>query len=319
MPCYHPLGAYIYVESDSRKRLRFIPGYKAGDEQRHRLPIGAHSFTQVPCGKCIGCRLDYASNWADRLSLEALDYPSDKRWFVTLTYDDAHLPPLGKCGIHTLFPRDVTLFLKRLRSAYPSEDIRYFYSGEYGESDSKRPHYHLILFGHSFDDLKYYKANDLGDPLFTSEVLSSLWRCGYVVIGEFSWNTAAYTARYVLKKVKGSGAKDLYRDAGILPEFCRMSRRPGIGSRRFSLDSDSYQLPNGRMGSLPKSYLDKMKDVDPDAVDAIKAVRSCIGDMYASERSRSLGTSLSEWLLSEERRKILVSKTLKGGLHRVEI
>lgn len=207
MPCYHPLGAYVYIDSSQNKRLRFIPAYKAGDEQRHRLPIGAYSFTQVPCGKCIGCRLDYASNWADRLCLEALDYPSDRRWFITLTYDDSHLPPLGKCGIHTLFPRDVTLFLKRLRSAYPSEDIRYFYSGEYGESDNKRPHYHLILFGHSFDDLKYYKANPQGDPLFTSDKLTALWRCGHAVVGEFTWNTAAYTARYVLKRSKAKAQR----------------------------------------------------------------------------------------------------------------
>lgn len=317
MPCYKPLGAYLRTLSDGTRRAMFIRHYKTGDEQWHRPPVENGKpceFTQIPCGKCIGCRLDYASTWADRLCVEALDFPDHERWFITLTYDDVHLPPLGKCGIHTLSPRDPQLFMKRLRAAFPGERIRFFLSGEYGDRTG-RPHYHLILFGHTFSDLTYYSKNDQGDPLFSSFELDKLWGLGHCIVGQFSWNTAAYTARYVLKKIKGKDAKKMYADMGILPEFCRMSRMPGIGFNRFDSTSDSYALPNGRRAGLPKSFIEGLKKSDPDAAEAILAVRRSIGELYASERSLALGMSLPEWLKAQEKIKTTISKTLKGGLH----
>lgn len=319
MACYHPLGAWMHPQTNGRFRLSFLKGYKAGDEQQLIPPTDSDGkplqFTCIPCGKCIGCRLDYASAWADRLAVEALDFPSEQRWFVTLTYSDGHLPPAGSAGIHTLFPRDCTLFIKRLRSAFPSESIRYFLSGEYGGKFA-RPHYHLILFGHSFDDLKYHGKNDQGDPYFISRKLDSLWGLGNCVIAEFSWNTASYVARYVIKKVKGPHAAEHYKSLGVVPEFCRSSRRPGIGFNRFDGSSDSYQLPGGRRARLPKSFIEKLKVSDPEAAEFIIAVRRSIGDLITASRASELDQSLDQYLAGQEQVKLIQSKTLKGGLHK---
>lgn len=314
MPCYKPLGGYLYTLPDGKRRVRFIPRYQVGDEHNCRFPDGADEFVQIPCGKCIGCRLDYASSWADRLCVEALDFPSEKRWFLTLTYDDAHLPPAGASGIHTLVPRHLTLWMKRLRRRFPDALVRFYASGEYGDK-SGRPHYHVILFGVTFDDLRVIGKTDLGYPLFESPLMESIWSHGKVCIAEFSWNTASYVARYVLKKLKGKGARQAYDRAGIVPEFCRMSRRPGIGFNRYDAHTDSYQLPNGRIGSLPKSFIEKLKKTDPEAAEAILVVRKSIGDLYATERSLALGVSVSEWLKRQSEQREVAAKTLKGGLH----
>ena len=44
--------------------------------------------------------------------------------------------------------RDLDLFLKRLRSYYPNEKLRYYAVSEYGPT-SYRPHWHLLLFSNS--------------------------------------------------------------------------------------------------------------------------------------------------------------------------
>lgn len=174
----------------------------------------------------------------------------------------------------------------------------------------------MILFGHSFSDLKYHGKNDRGDPYFISRDLDSLWRLGNCVVTEFTWNTASYVARYVVKKVKGSHASEHYKSLGILPEFCRMSRRPGIGFNRFDSSSDSYQLPSGRRARLPKSFIEKLKISDPEAAEFIIAVRRSIGDLITASRASELNQSLDRYLSDQEQVKLIQSKALKGGLHK---
>lgn len=171
-------------------------------------------FIKVPCGQCIGCRLDYARIWGERCALESSYYVEN--CFVTLTYDDVHLPSRAD-------PEAFRLFIKRVRNHFKDRKIRYFGCGEYGTS-SGRFHMHIILFNCQFNDLKYLKTNKNGDPLYTSEELKSLWPYGFSTVGECNYKTCNYTARYILKKQKGEIKTD---------EFVRMSTRPGIGYQYF--------------------------------------------------------------------------------------
>jgi len=151
----------------------------------------------------------------------------DDSSFVTLTYDDKHVPPDG--GLRY---RDFQLFMKRLRKRFGP--TRFFMCGEYGEQFS-RPHFHAALFGLRFPDLSPYKRLPSGSKLYTSEVLSRLWGSGFCSVGDVTFESAAYIARYVLKKV-GSDVERLgivdYSTGSVSvrrPEFCQASRRPGLG------------------------------------------------------------------------------------------
>lgn len=181
---------------------------------------------KIPCGKCIGCRLDYANSWSTRLYLERKQW--QKACFITLTYNDENLPK-----DKMLHERDMTLFLKRLRKAEKGFEtwinpktgkeenpIRYLYCGEHGTKNG-RPHFHIALFNYCPDDLKYYKKSDgSGEPLFTSAKIYKLWGKGFCPIGEMTYESACYIARYVQKKAYSEQKND---------EFIRMSRMPGIG------------------------------------------------------------------------------------------
>jgi hypothetical protein len=161
-----------------------------------------------------------------------------KQWcqssFVTLTYDNDHLPLAG-----TLVKRDFQLFMKRLRFSR-SHAIRFYACGEYGET-TRRPHYHAILFNCGFPDALVHSKNNRGELLYTSADLGALWDNGQHLIGDVTFASAAYVARYCVKKVSGEKADEHYSvfDAdGViherLPEFALMSRRPGIGSGYYS-------------------------------------------------------------------------------------
>lgn len=182
------------------------------------------------CGQCRGCRTDYAREWAIRCVHEAQMH--DRNSFVTLTYADSKLP-----ADWSLCPKDVTDFCKRLREKMGP--FRYYYVGEYGPL-SLRPHYHMCLFGHDFHgDRVLLKANParLDEYLYTSPMLEETWGQGLVSSGALTYQSANYVARYVVKKATGNLSLSAYRrvelETGkvwqVLPEFARMSRRPGIG------------------------------------------------------------------------------------------
>ena len=124
MTCYHPLRAAQLREGE---KIRINPPH-------------AETNMQIPCGKCIGCRVARAAQWGNRCMHEASCY--DHNRFVTLTYDDAHLPPNG-----FLDKTHLSKFLKKLRKKFPHNKLRFFAAGEYGEQTA-RPHYHLILFNY---------------------------------------------------------------------------------------------------------------------------------------------------------------------------
>jgi hypothetical protein len=153
--------------------------------------------------------------------------------FITLTYNDDYVPyrPIidsnsneitGK--IQTLRPRDFVLFMKRLRKKLEPQKVRFFHCGEYGEK-FERPHHHACLFGWKPPDLKLFKTiNNV--PLFRSAILEEIWPFGYVTVGAVTFESAAYVARYIMKKQNGDKADEHYK--GRLPEYITMSRRPGL-------------------------------------------------------------------------------------------
>lgn len=212
----------------------------------------------VPCGHCMGCRLDQSRVWADRMLLELQDNDY-KAIFVTLTYNNASIPHAWHVGYNkfrdndesiyldedegwiasasgaptTLSVRDTQLFFKRLRKFFPGRKIRYFLAGEYGPK-TKRPHYHAIIFGltlSDFNDLRVHDFNNLGQPRYKSETFQKIWSKGFCILAPVNWNTCSYVSRYTMKKIFKSENPSEYV-GGRIPPFCTMSRRPGIGLLR---------------------------------------------------------------------------------------
>lgn len=202
--------------------------------------LGFGGQLQLPCGQCIGCRLERSRQWAVRCLHEAS--LNEDNCFVTLTYSPEFLPADG-----SLVKKDFQDFIKRLRARFFGRKIRYFHCGEYGENLG-RPHYHACLFGFDFADRVFYKM--AGDSrLDVSDLLSRCWGRGFCTVGNVTFESAAYVARYVMKKVTGDPAKDHYlcvdRSTGVIrqdavgdlvclqPEYVTMSRRPGLSRAWF--------------------------------------------------------------------------------------
>lgn len=243
MACYSPVPAWMLASGE----VVFV---ERGDVVR---------ALDLPCGRCVGCRLERSRQWAVRCVHEASLH--EDSMFITLTYSDDKLPPNG-----SLRYRDVQLWLKRLRKKFAPKKVRFFCSGEYGD-ELGRPHYHVLLFGLRFSDLVEYKRSHSGDWLYTSKESDALWTLGRTMIGEVTFESAAYTARYIMKKVTGDAAQSRYevvsQETGevvrLEPEFARMSLNPGIGKDWVRLywpelvNSDAVVV-NGVEASMPRYY-----------------------------------------------------------------
>lgn len=240
MPCYHPIVMKQLHKRNAKGAKPIVSCTDIRDGKNIRLP----------CGRCNGCRLEYARQWAIRCVNE-MEYWK-RNSFITLTYaDDALTYGGAEHGI--LVPRDLTLFWKRLRKEGPR--FRYFACGEYGDKFN-RPHYHSIIFGYDFPD-KVYKNTENGNHYYTSPSLNRIWGHGDCIVGNASFESASYVARYVMKKRNGPEA-EYYRENGITPEFVAMSRRPGIGSMYYD-DNESDMFPRDNMcvrnhGTVPPKY-----------------------------------------------------------------
>lgn len=215
-------------------------GHKNADGTRCANLSLRHDMIQVPCGKCIGCRIDYSRSWADRMTYHAIG-KENVSWFITLTYNDDYINDLSFSENYGLYSLDYTHmddFVKGLRNKFRDSQLDYFYSGEYGDG-SFRPHFHMILYNADITDLVFFKLNDNGDPIYTSETISSLWKNrGFVTVSRFSWRGAAYTASYVEKKRDGRKLCE-YTAVGLEPEKARMSRRPGLAYEYYCNNADA--------------------------------------------------------------------------------
>lgn len=254
MSCYSPMLITRYYNNDGSKDYKFMGKCSNEDlavnfsrDIKDRIWFRDNCII-VPCGNCIGCRLDYSATWADRLLCESLD---KEAFFITLTYDEENINYSDLSGFPTIKNDDITDFIIQLRNKFRDKHIRYACASEYGD-DNLRPHCHFILFGLSFDDLRlnYYKVNGLGQPMYTSEVFDELWKFGFNCVAVASYESMAYTARYIIKKQKGINETE-YSDIAIEPPNFRMSRRPGIGYDWFN---ENYQelFENGFV-SVPRN------------------------------------------------------------------
>lgn len=216
MPCYHPITTYnVGPRENGKARLSFT--------YQKNSPV-----IILPCGQCIGCRLERSRQWALRCMHEASLY--DQNCFITLTYATEHLPKNN-----SLEKSDFQKFMKRFRKAVNPEKIRYYMCGEYGDLNH-RPHFHACIFNYDFADKELWKTHK-GEKYYVSPRLEKLWPFGHCVIGDVTFESAAYVARYVTKKVTGKKSRGHYErineETGevitLTPEYNDMSRRPGIG------------------------------------------------------------------------------------------
>ncbi|QXP08623.1 MAG: replication initiator protein [Arizlama microvirus] len=222
----------------------------------------------------MGCRIDRARDWTLRITHESkLRQPN---WFATLTYDNEHLPNPPSLN----YP-DFQGWMKRVRRRLGP--FRFFMCGEYGEQ-TRRPHYHAILFGLELKDLKRWGGTDTM-PTWTSDVLTKSWGKGMIVLGQVTTQSANYVARYNLKKINGDRAEAHYRWADpetgeqhqLRPEFCQMSRKPGIGAEWYDkyhsdFHTHDYAVSDGAKLPIPK-YYDKRATDKGYELDVIKMAR----------------------------------------------
>lgn len=282
MPCYGPLTGYYSAEVSKSGKRKIV--FKK-DLSLTGIPLA------LPCGQCVGCRLERSRQWAMRLVHEKRLH--NRSAFVTLTYDNEHLPPGG-----TLVKRDFQLFMKRLRFAHSDERVRFFACGEYGDRNA-RPHYHAIVFGYEFPDKRYFSQNGRGDKYFVSDELRELWPAGHNLIGEVNWDTCAYVARYIVKKVTGKPAEDHYSviDGNgevfdRLPEFTLMSRRPGIGTGYYEKYGDAVRahdsvVVNGREVPPPRFYDGKSELIMGAAFVSVKRRRKRLAVLNKADNTKA--------------------------------
>lgn len=305
MPCFHPLTAWrappwmIHKRSGEHKAIVFNDPCDSAFER-----------LQLPCGQCIGCRLERSRQWALRCVHESSLY--DNNCFLTLTYNDEHLPCNGSLNVE-----DFQLFMKRLRKSIAPDKVRFFQCGEYGETYG-RPHHHCLLFGYEFEDKEIIGRTLDGNFVYRSPRLDNLWGKGFCSIGAVTFESAAYVARYVLKKVNGDQAEDHYQ--GRKPEYITMSRRPGIGADWFAqFETDCYPkdfitIRDGLKCHPPK-YYDKLyeRNHGENELAIIKEKRKSSFDpappIYSVEAKELLNR-----LLDREKHKQIVTKLLKRSL-----
>jgi len=275
MPCYHPLSAYQCAD-----------GSIVFQERRWFNTVKTLS---LPCGQCIGCRLERSRQWAMRCMHEAQLH--ENNCFITLTYDNTHLPSDG-----SLHYKDFQLFIKRLRKKFGPR-IRYYMAGEYGENFG-RPHFHACIFGFDFHDKKLWKRSPSGSMLYRSQDLEILWPFGYSSIGDVNFESAAYVARYIMKKVTGHNSKAHYTEANPetgeittrKPEFNKMSLKPGIGYdwyKKYKTDvyPHDYVIIKGKKVKPPKFYDKKYKSDYPYEFDEILYKREINGKLNSEDNT----------------------------------
>lgn len=248
----------------------------------------------LPCQRCIGCKLEKARQWAVRCKHEAQLHPENS--WLTLTFDREHLPV-----DYSVHPRHMQLFFKKLRKSIYPKKVRFFLGAEYGELNL-RPHYHVILFNHDFHDKIFYETTPQGHTLYTSPSLSKLWPYGLATLGEVNFQTAGYTARYSTKKITGPKASDFYlREhpdhhfiCRVRPEFGLMSRRPGIGKGWLDkYKSDVYpsdEVIIDEFPSKPPRYYDQQ--LSEEELHKVQLKRR-IGAMQRPKRPRTYNAEMA--------------------------
>lgn len=294
MSCLKPLKGYRSKEVNESGKRSLIFNYDPKkifepDPFKHEL---------VPCGGCINCRLERSKQWALRCVHEASLYEENS--FITLTFDDEHLNQ--RPNKWSLDKTEHQKFLKRLRKKYSDKKIKYYHCGEYGDENG-RPHYHTLLFNHDFADKTLWKIKN-GQEYYVSKELNDLWGKGYCIIGNVTFESAAYVARYILKKITGKDAKKEDEDTGLTPyeyidengkyqklvhEYTTMSLKPGIANEWFhkylnDLYPKDYINIKGKKMKIPRYYDEQLRKEKPFLYDEIKEKRLNAIDLEDPEK-----------------------------------
>lgn len=340
MQCVTPM--FYYYKIGDKKHGKIVPRTEVMSELnfdpnaiRNYLSIAnkralkkGSKYIKVPCNKCWACQLKYSAEWATRIMLEAKKYETN--FFITLTYDDKHVPiaekteweqydldpkdPHGKKIIthqirhndgtwgYTLLPKDMETFLNSLRKHFERKGhtgIKYFYCGEYG-TNTARPHYHIILMNCPLNIEEFYDTfvDNNFKAHWKSKEIEEYWNKGMVDIAELEWSAAAYVARYCTKKLNPDQDKRAYLENGKLPEFIRMSK--GIGFDYFYEHKDEIykndelimKTIKNNTGSIkpPRAFDRKLEKINPKLMAAIKKSR-----MKAAERANQLIEQVTDY------------------------
>ena len=293
MACFKPLKAYQCFD----KSIVFT------EARKHDIV----KSLELPCGQCVGCRLERSRQWAIRCMHEASLYKDN--CFITLTYDEEHLPE-----DYSLHYDDFQRFMKRVRKKYTGKKIRFYMAGEYGENFG-RPHFHACIFNLDFEDKYIWQKTESGSKIYRSKILEELWPFGYSSIGEVNFQSAAYVARYIMKKVTGDMAEQHYEEVNFTtgeiiqrkPEFNKMSLKPGIGFGWYEKYKDDvyphdYVIVNGKKCKPPKFYDKKYADDYPYEFDQLQ------WDREKSAKAQVFDNTPERLLVKEEVLKAKLSR-----------
>lgn len=216
---------------------------------------------KLGCGRCLYCRIQRRREWTIRLLHEA--YYHKDNMFITLTYAEDPV---------TLVKKDLQDFFKRYRRYLDvnfDKNIKYYAVGEYGEKHD-RPHYHAIIF------------NDFR----SSSELESLWTHGMVDVGFVTQDSIRYVAGYVEKKLTGALADQTYGDR--IQPYSVMSK--GLGYQFFvdnikDILDDKAVYFRGRRQSIPRYYLKRLSETDPEAVYRLRCEKT-IASFEKSQKTK---------------------------------
>ena len=343
MQCVTPLIRYYKVgdskngkilrRSEVEQQLENDENYYRFCERKNKTPGNVYVHQCIPCGHCWSCKLNYSAQWATRIMAEVKE--SEHNYFITLTYDDEHIPIAETLEYNgniyendgtwsgTLYEKDTQTFLNSLRKHFERKGntgIKYYYCGEYG-TETLRPHYHMILmncplnltqfYGTHVD--KNYKAH------WKSHEIEKYWTKGMIDICEVEWSCAAYVARYCMKKISDKVDKMDYINIGKVPEFVRMSRRPGIGAKYYEEHKDEIykndgiimRTIKGNVGNIkpPKAWDKKLKEENPELYKKIKKSRE-----KARERADKLTAEITDYTDKQKERLKQEKITEKGKM-----
>ncbi|AXH77921.1 MAG: replication initiator protein [Microviridae sp.] len=278
MPCFHPVKCWRYTlpcgPNLNRPIVHAQDFEHAMSKRQYPVPLAE---TVRPCSQCVGCRLEKARQTAMRCVHEASLH--SQNCFLTLTYCEGSLP--SDRSITYEHMRD---FWKRFRDRFDYPKIKYYSAGEYG-TKFFRPHYHACLFGFDFPDKFYYKTSEAGSKLYASPLLDEIWGKGNCDIGDVTFESAAYVARYTLSKRYGNDADNYYSRLGVRPEDSWCSQ--GLGKEWFERYSgDCYPKDwvtlRGMKMRPPKYYDNLLLKYDPELLADLKASREAVGKLNKS-------------------------------------
>lgn len=249
---------------------------------RGKLIFNPDGDILLPCQKCILCLKKRASEWALRAQHEISLHKEN--CFITLTYDEYHLPT--RENMKKAFKQ----FMDSLRKKIHPRKIGYIVSHEYGEK-KKRIHHHVLIFGYQPTDMVYLKTTPKGNKLFTAKEIKSIWKHGFHNIGDANGKTAYYIASYALKSKTHTITERQTGEIVEVSDKFDCSKRPGIGLRY--LEKNYKQLIQSKT-HLPRYYKKKLEDIDPEMLQQYEDNQKLSDPTTAQQKYDKLVCNLSK-------------------------